>query len=355
MSTFAPARLRVGERARRARHAHHVAVGGDAHALPRQRDPSSISGMSVMQTGQPGPMMTFERARQRRAQPEAGDRLLVAAADVHHRHGSRGRSRSRSRASAAVSARAPRGSRNSSGFMAAPPALRLPRSPPRTSAAMRSSGPVRCSRAALLVQFERRLHVFGRDAADGEADVVEHVVAGRDRLVEMSSRTRRFTPQKSTTAVISSTSMTRPGTPRHMANSIRTEGPRLHDFRMSDRDRDAASSRAPPPAPTRLTAVAGRDAVECSAHVEPRPQRRTHRFGESRVLKTATARDDRQPPDPAGRPAPRSRPSPRRGCCERRRRSSPARRRAIASATAARNVGRRSTSIGARRSSMSKG
>ena len=35
----------------------------------------------------------------------------------------------------------------------------------------------------LLVQLERRLNVFGGNAADREADVIEHVVARGNRLV----------------------------------------------------------------------------------------------------------------------------------------------------------------------------
>ncbi len=46
--------------------------------------PSSTSGTSVTQTGQPGPMITFSFFGKRGPQSELGDGLFVAAADVHH-------------------------------------------------------------------------------------------------------------------------------------------------------------------------------------------------------------------------------------------------------------------------------
>ena len=75
----------------------------------------------------------------------------------------------------------------------------------------------RCSpRQQLFVHRERGLHVFGRNAADGEADVVEHVVATADRLVDQFEPDAAAHAPEVDEAVRSSTSMTRPGTPRHM-------------------------------------------------------------------------------------------------------------------------------------------
>ena len=162
---------------------------------------SSTSGMSVTHTGQPGPMMTSSSRGKHRAQAEAGDRLLVAAAHVHHRHRRAADGAAVARRSAATSARARAGSRNSScaasrRIVASRACSGAASSSPRTSAAIRSS--VAPSSQQLLVERQRRGDVVRRDAADGEAHVIQDVVARRDRLVDESSRTCRRTPQKST-------------------------------------------------------------------------------------------------------------------------------------------------------------
>ncbi len=79
-------RLGVAERSRRAGHAQHVAVGRDAHALQGKRHRL----VDLRHVGDAhraaGAHDHVETAREARTQPELRDRLLVAAADVHHRH-----------------------------------------------------------------------------------------------------------------------------------------------------------------------------------------------------------------------------------------------------------------------------
>jgi hypothetical protein len=75
--------LRVGERFDGAGDAQHVAVGGDAHALARQRHAFVDLGHVGDAHRAAGAHDDVERAREDGAQAEAGDRLLVAPADVH--------------------------------------------------------------------------------------------------------------------------------------------------------------------------------------------------------------------------------------------------------------------------------
>ena len=236
--------------------------------------------MSVMQTGQPGPMITFEARREARAQPELRDRLLVAAADVHHRH--------RCAADVASTVRAQRADqlararriaeleRRRSCHRSCRPPVRCAAISPRTSAAIRSSAVSLAQQ--LLVQRERVLDVLGGNAADGEADVVQHVVAGRDRLVDESSRTAARTPQKST--------MRRQlvdfddTCPEHQTHATPVSfGADVSDARATLRD----------------DRLAERDAAVARRHVRGagarriRRERRANRLGEPRVLEAAAA------------------------------------------------------------------
>ena len=93
----------------------------------------------------------------------------------------------------------------------------------------------------LLEERQRLPDLVGRDAADGEPDVVEHVVTDGDRLVddvepEQSSsrrRSRRWPPGRSTASTL-------PGTPRHMTTSFcrlaRRARARVRDERLAERD-----------------------------------------------------------------------------------------------------------------------
>ena len=82
-----PFGLHVGERPFRAGDLQHVAVGRDAHTLPGERDAFVDLGHVGDAHRTSRPHDHVERARQRGAQPEARDRLLVAAAHVHDRDG----------------------------------------------------------------------------------------------------------------------------------------------------------------------------------------------------------------------------------------------------------------------------
>ena len=217
--------------ARGAGHAQHVAVGGDADAL-RARAPraSSTSGTSVTQTGQPGPMITSSARGKRRAQAEARDRLLVAAADVHHRDRRAADLADQRVERADQEPRARSGSRNLSwrgGARLSGASSTLLRAARDLAAHVGGHQIVlaRPPRAAPRRARASRAISLGGNAADREADVVEHVVAGRDRLVDDVEAHRALrTPQKSTTASSPSTAITRPGTPRHMrhASSLET-------------------------------------------------------------------------------------------------------------------------------------
>ena len=78
--------LCVGERARSAGHAEHVAVSSDSDAIFRQRD-RLVHFRHVGHADRASRSQDdFERAGEDCAQSEARDRLLVAAAHVHHRH-----------------------------------------------------------------------------------------------------------------------------------------------------------------------------------------------------------------------------------------------------------------------------
>jgi hypothetical protein len=81
--------LRVGQRTRRPRHAHHVAVGRDANALVGQRHGFIDLGHVGDAHRAARPHDHVELLRQDGAQAEPRDRLLVAAAHVHHRDASR--------------------------------------------------------------------------------------------------------------------------------------------------------------------------------------------------------------------------------------------------------------------------
>src|SRR5690349_21148009 len=121
-----------------------------------------------MHTGQPGPMITSSAGGNAARRPNFAIACSwlpqTCITDTRPRP-----TRSVARASASRSAAARAGSRNSRGI---------------DLSADVGGHQVRVRLLQqLLVQRERRLDVAGRDAADREADVVEHVVADGDRLV----------------------------------------------------------------------------------------------------------------------------------------------------------------------------
>ena len=124
-------RLRVGERAGGAGQPEHVAVGADARALGGERDRLVHLRAVGHAHRAAGAHDELQLRRQHRAQAEARDRLLVAAAHVHHRDGPADAPR-RSAAIASARARARAGSRNfSSAKRSCAASLGRP-SPPRS-------------------------------------------------------------------------------------------------------------------------------------------------------------------------------------------------------------------------------
>ena len=125
----------VGQGAGRTRHAHHVAIRGNAYALKRQSDRL----VDLRHVGDAHRTAwshdDVQIGRQRGAEAEASDRLLMTATDVHHRYRAVGDRTDRSRERLAERTRPGRIAEfERSGHR--PPSISL-----RTSAAMRSSGP----------------------------------------------------------------------------------------------------------------------------------------------------------------------------------------------------------------------
>ena len=244
----------------------------------------------------------------------------------------------RARRRARVARAGSRNSRCRSRPAAHPPVPPLP--PPislRTSAAIRSSGPCRCcSCSSSSYSASVVCTSSGGNAADGEADVVEHVVA-RLRPARRRDRAARAarTPQKSTSRrqLVDLDDQSR-NTKTHAS----TSGSSRDRTRRRRRPPGRARCRRRPAAPSR-----------CKQHVVLGRERGANALGEPRVLKAAAARDHRQPPERRAIALGRARPSPRRACCGTPRRSRRPARRPSESATAARTVGRRSISHGASR------
>src|SRR5581483_8333685 len=129
---------------------------------------SSISGKSVIQTGHPGPMMTFSFSGNAARKPN----FAIACSWLPHTcitETSRPIS-SVTRARAAASDFARAGSRNSRGI--------------DLTSHVRGHQVVAAFAKQLFVHLEGERDVFRRDAPDGEPDVVQHVVAHRHRLVD---------------------------------------------------------------------------------------------------------------------------------------------------------------------------
>src|ERR1041384_1163655 len=122
---------------------------------------SSISGRSVMQTGQPGPMITLSAGGKAARRPN----FAIACSWLPHTCMTETSRPSAAGASAAASAFARAGSRNSRGI----------------DLASHVSGHEVAARflQELFVHLQRQGDVFGRNAADREADVIQHVVADR--------------------------------------------------------------------------------------------------------------------------------------------------------------------------------
>src|SRR5947209_13983514 len=143
--------------------------------------PSSTSGTSVMQTGQPGPMITFKLFGKAARSPNRAMAcswlpqtcITLVGLPIW----------STVRWSAAVSRRARCGSRN---FSSA-----IPGSFPGRIGGLDLVAHVRRHQVLGLglaqdgvEERERLADLVLRNPVDGEADVVEHVVAGRDRHVD---------------------------------------------------------------------------------------------------------------------------------------------------------------------------
>jgi hypothetical protein len=172
----------VGQRLRGAGHPQHVAVGRDAHALARERH-------RLVDLGHVGHAHRAARAHDHveplgegGPQPEPRDRLLVAAAHVHHRDRALRRRAARRTSWVArrpAHARAPgRGSASPRGRH------RGHLGGVELAAHVVAQQIVGRRPQQLVVQRQRVGDLLGRDAPDREADVVEDVVAGGDRRVD---------------------------------------------------------------------------------------------------------------------------------------------------------------------------
>src|SRR5512132_459858 len=145
--------------------------------------PSSTSGTSVMQTGQPGPMMTFSV----RGSVARSPNLAIACSWLPHTSmidtGDRPISATTC-VSASVSDRARSGSRNFS--CATPPLSRVINGSIDLAAHIGGHQIVflRCVTKELFIERQRRLNLRRGNAADRVADVIEDVVAGHDGLVD---------------------------------------------------------------------------------------------------------------------------------------------------------------------------
>src|SRR5574341_610682 len=146
---------------------------------------SSTSGMSVMHTGQPGPMMTSRSRGKTARRPKRAMACSWLPHTCITRTGEWPTART-SRSSAAPSALARAGSRNLSSAKGSATASPSGNLPPRRHLAADVGGH-EVALAGLLedgVEEGQGLpDLLGRDAPDGEAHVVEHVVAGLHRLV----------------------------------------------------------------------------------------------------------------------------------------------------------------------------
>src|SRR6266568_2488409 len=149
---------------------------------------SSTSGVSVTQTGQPGPMMTARSRGKTARRPKRAMACSWLPQTCITFTGVRPIAFT-SRSSACASARARAGSRNFSSagrFWSAMSDLLPDLAASRHLAAHVLGHEVARRRLLqhLLEQGEGLADLVGRDAADGETDMVQHVVSDRHRLVD---------------------------------------------------------------------------------------------------------------------------------------------------------------------------
>src|SRR6266508_6980923 len=153
---------------------------------PASTTASSISGQSVMHTGQPGPMMTLSPLGKVARRPNLAMACSWLPQTCMTETGARSIAATRL-ASVPARARAVAGSRNLSSLTAGPASSGCIvchfRRGPDLPADIRRHDVIGRFAQELLVERERLPHLLRRDAADGEAHMVQDIVSGLDRLV----------------------------------------------------------------------------------------------------------------------------------------------------------------------------